>query len=210
MRSSAHSPAGLAIHQLIIAPARAVFGKLRKFTALGATEKTMVIYAWFYLGWMRATVLATSLKRATAALEHHREPMKPLALAPDQLALAAQTGRLVAAAARCTPWRSRCLVQVLVTQRILAKRGIVGQICLGVRRDRDSAGMAGAAGTECTEVPAGFSAHAWLQCGDQIVNGAAGHENFTVVSTFRWGGLGAGIHASHAPIFCARRQGAAQ
>ncbi len=43
-------------------------------------------------------------------------------------------GYLVAAAARYTPWQSRCLVQVLVTQRLLAKRNIPGQFYLGVRR----------------------------------------------------------------------------
>jgi hypothetical protein len=86
-------------------------------------------------------------------------------------------GRLVAAAGRVTPWQSFCLTQVLVAQRLLAKRNIPGQFYLGVRR-----------GCERTDDPTGLSAHAWLQCGDKIVNGRAGHEQFTVVSTFSWGG----------------------
>ena len=85
-------------------------------------------------------------------------------------------GYLVAAAANHTPWQSLCLVQVLVTQRLLAKRNIPGQFYLGVRP-----------GCERSDDPTGLAAHAWLQCGDAIVNGAAGHEQYTVVSTFSWG-----------------------
>jgi Transglutaminase-like superfamily len=65
---------------------------------------------------------------------------------------------------------------VLVAQRLLARQHIPGQFYLGVRRGR-----------ERTDDPTGFSAHAWLQCGDVIVNGSAGHAQFTVVSTFSWG-----------------------
>ena len=89
-------------------------------------------------------------------------------------------GRLVAAASRITPWQSLCLTQVLVVQRLLASRDIPGQFYLGVRR-----------GGELTDDPAGLSAHAWLQCGEDIVNGKAGHEEFTVVSAFSWGPVGA-------------------
>ena len=89
-------------------------------------------------------------------------------------------GRLVTAASRITPWQSLCLTQVLVVQRLLARRDIPGQFYLGVRR-----------GGELTDDPTGLSAHAWLQCGEDIVNGRAGHERFTVVSAFSWGPLGA-------------------
>mgnify|MGYP001826839154 FL=1 len=157
-----------------------MLAKLKKFSALGAAEKTLYIHAWLYLGWMRAAILATSFKHLAAPLEHYREAVNPPTVAPDQLTVAAQTGRLVAAAARYTPWQSRCLVQVLVTQRLLARRGIPGQFCLGV--------CGGSEAVASTRDPADFAAHAWLQCGDQVVNGAAGHERFNVVSTFRWAG----------------------
>jgi hypothetical protein len=166
-------------------PTRALFARVKKFTALDAADKKTCIHAWLYLGWMRATILATSFKHAVSALEHHREPITPPEVFPEQMIVAAKTGRLVAAAARHTPWQSRCLVQVLVTQRLLARRGVPGQFYLGVRGSRDGPERAGG-----TEKPAGFSAHAWLQCGDRIVNGATGHEDFSVVSIFRWGASG--------------------
>jgi Transglutaminase-like superfamily len=150
--------------------------KLQQLLALNTAEKTTLLKAWFLLGYTRAAILATSFKRLSASLDHHRESIKPPTITPQQLKTATNIGYLVSAAANHTPWQSLCLVQVLVTQRLLAKRNIPGQFYLGVRR-----------GSEFTDDPTGLSAHAWLQCGDQIVNGAAGHEQFTVVSTFRWG-----------------------
>lgn len=128
------------------------------------------------LGWYRAAILLISFKRLAAKLQHHSLAMPPLALPSAQRDEAITIGYLVATAARYTPWQSLCLTQVLVAQRLLAKRNIPGQFYLGVRR-----------GCELTDDPTALSAHAWLQCGECIVNGAAGHEQFTVVSTFSWG-----------------------
>lgn len=129
------------------------------------------------LGWYRAMILLVPFKRITADLQHHPLASSPPALLPAQRDAAIMIGRLVATAARFTPWKSLCLTQVLVVQRLLAKHNIPGQFYLGVRR-----------GCEATDDPTGLSAHAWLQCGEVIVNGAARHEHFTVVSSFRWGG----------------------
>lgn len=129
------------------------------------------------LGWYRACVRFISLKRLVAELDHHAlAGPSPLALANEQRDDAVVIGYLVSTAAQFTPWQSLCLTQVLVVQRLLAKRGIAGQFYLGVRR-----------GCELTDDPMGLSAHAWLQCGEEIVSGAAGHEQYTVVSTFSWG-----------------------
>lgn len=149
---------------------------LRKFLALSPSEKAVLIQAWFLLGYARIALLTVPFRRLAASLQHHRGAGEPPALVPEQLLLATRIGYLVEAAARFTPWRSLCLAQVLVTQRLLARRGIPGQFYLGVR-----------VGCELTDDPSGLSAHAWLQCGDQVVNGAAGHEEFTLISTFRWG-----------------------
>jgi hypothetical protein len=150
--------------------------KLQKVLALSAAEKVLLIQSWVLLGYTRAAILTVSFKRLAAPLERRRDAIGPPSLTPEQYYQASRIGWLVSAAARSTPWQSLCLSQVLVTQRLLAYRGIPGQLYLGVRR-----------GCEQTGAPNGLSAHAWLQCGDQIVNGAAGHERFTVVSTFSWG-----------------------
>ena len=149
--------------------------RLRQFLALDAEDRRLFIKAWFLLGWMRAAILMTSFKRLTRSLEHHPQFPPSTGLHEQQLVRAGRIGKLVAVAARYTPWQSLCLVQVLVVQRLLAQHNIPGQFYLGVRR-----------AAEVDADPVGLAAHAWLQCGEAIVNGAAGHELFTVVSTFSW------------------------
>lgn len=150
--------------------------RIQKFIALSFSDKLLFIQAWFLLGYMRAAILTISFKKLAAPLEHHREHPGSTQLSQEQIQQAVRIGKLVASASNYTPWQSLCLAQVLVTQRLLARRNISGQFYLGVRR-----------GCERTADPTGLSAHAWLQCDQYIVNGAAGHEQFTVVSTFSWG-----------------------
>jgi hypothetical protein len=154
-----------------------VTSKLRKFITLPPCYRLLLVRAWFLLGWYRAGIVLLSFKRLTASLRRHPLAVLPTALPAELRDKAVTTGYLVAVAARHTPWQSHCLPQVLVTQRLLANSDIPGQFYLGVRR-----------GCPLMSDPAGLSAHAWLQCGEDIVNGAAGHEQFTVVSTFSWGG----------------------
>lgn len=153
--------------------------RLHTFLGLPFRQKLLLFHAWCLLGWYRAALLLVSFKRLVAGLRHH-PLVPPTPLLPEALQEeAASIGRLVAAAGRVTPWRSPCLAQVLAAQHLLAARGIPGQFSLGVRRGREG-----------TEDHVGLAAHAWLQCGDTIVNGAAGHEQYTVVSIFSWGGVG--------------------
>ena len=154
--------------------------RLKKFIALSPGHKWIFVQAWLMLGWYRAGILLLSFKRLTRNLQHHAIPAPPAPLSEDQQHEALMIGRLVAAASRITPWQSLCLTQVLVAQRLLTTRNIPGQFYLGVRR-----------GCELTDDPTGLSAHAWLQCGEDIVNGRAGHDRFTVVSAFSWGPVGA-------------------
>jgi hypothetical protein len=149
--------------------------RLQKFTTLTHQQKSIFMQAWFMLAWFRAAILCVSFKRLARTLEHHRLPAEAQPFNSEQLDLATSIGRLVASAARFTPWQSRCLVQVLVTQRLLAKHNIGGQFYLGVRKVSEDGSN-----------DSGLSAHAWLQCDKVIVNGAAGHEAFAVVSSFSW------------------------
>jgi hypothetical protein len=154
-----------------------VTNRLQKFLELAPLHKLMLVQTWFLLGCYRASIILVPFKRITANLQHPPLANSPPALLPLQRDEAIMIGRLVATAARFTPWQSLCLTQVLVTKRLLAKRNIPGQFRLGVLRSR-----------ELADDSRGLSAHAWLQCGDVIVNGVAGHERFTVVSNFSWDG----------------------
>jgi hypothetical protein len=154
-----------------------VLKRIARFRALPLESKLLFIRAWLMLGWYRAAIGLVSFKRLSTDLHH--SPAPELAATPtrSQREQAAVTGRLVAQAATVTPWNSPCLVQVLVVQRLLAARGIPGQFYLGASHYRGEPGQ----GSE-------LSAHAWLQCGDCIVNGEEGHELFEVLSTYSWGG----------------------
>lgn len=148
---------------------------LSQFFALPLRHKILLVQAWFMLGGYRAATLCISFKRLTKKLHHHENAITAVDISSRQLVEAQAIGRLVAAASTVTPWQSPCLAQVLVVQRLLARRNIPGQFFLGVRR----------VDTQPNE-SAGLSAHAWLQCAHEIVNGAGDHENFTVVSSFSW------------------------
>jgi hypothetical protein len=151
--------------------------KIEKFLKLTGSQKWDFLKIWALLGWVRAAILVVPLRRLVARLDHYRDYPAVPPLAVGQLKQAEHYGELVAIVARYTPWQSQCLVQVLVLQRLLARRNIAGQFYLGVQKKRGG-----------SEEPEGLLAHAWLQCGEAIVCGEPGHEGYSVVSTFRWGG----------------------
>jgi hypothetical protein len=71
-------------------------------------------------------------------------------------------------------------VQVLVLQRLLRARGISGRLHLGVRRpDRCETDPPGGANHR-------LAGHAWVQCGDTVVNGARNYRDYEIIATFAW------------------------
>jgi hypothetical protein len=69
-------------------------------------------------------------------------------------ATAARVGRAVRAAAGRVPFRADCLVQVIAAERMLRRRGQVGAVTLGARREADGS----------------FGAHIWLTCAGVTLN----------------------------------------
>jgi Transglutaminase-like superfamily len=90
------------------------------------------------------------------------EPVK----ARDALAVA----WAVQAAAARMPWHCSCLTEALAASVMLRRREIPATLYLGV----------------ATNVPSadGIAAHAWVRCGEKIVVGRSGHEQFTPVARF--------------------------
>ncbi len=68
------------------------------------------------------------------------------------------------------PWQSVCLPQAITGQWMLKRRRIAATLYLGVMKAEHK--------------PEQLAAHAWLRCGSRILTGAAGHRQYTVVSTF--------------------------
>jgi hypothetical protein len=141
----------------------------RQFRALDVGQQNLFIKAWLMLGVMRMALVLVPFKYLSKHMQRHEVPPVTSSLSNNQLNVATDIGLRVAQAANHTPWQSRCLVQVLVAQRLLARRGIPGQLYLGVKKNTATA-----------------EAHAWLQCGERIVNGGGSQEQFKVVTSYSW------------------------
>lgn len=151
----------------------AIFRRIRKFFALPARDRALFVEAVFSLGTMRRALKRRPFRELVAGLERHPGALAASGSSTTDAVTAQAIGRAVQSAATVTPWESACLVQALAAQRMLQKRGIAGVFYLG-------------ATTPSKAVDSEMAAHAWLMCGDAIITGEAGHERFTVVSTFSW------------------------
>ena len=149
-----------------------MLNKIRKFTTLSREEKKLFLEAYIILGMMRAAILTISFKRLTRALEHHTQVQALETLTKTEQERAIIIGKSIIRAAAYTPWESACLVQSLTAQKMLQKRGISGVFYLGAAKDEKEKNK--------------MKAHAWSQCGDVIVTGEVGSEDFTVLSVFEW------------------------
>jgi len=84
----------------------------------------------------------------------------------ENLRYANLIGRRVERVCKKTIWDSKCLVQALTAQHLLAKRNIHTTLYLGLRKEDGT-----------------MRAHAWLRCGSLRITGGYGNEH-TAVSTF--------------------------
>ena len=148
--------------------------RFKKFTKLSSEEKKLFLEAYVTLGKMRASILTVSFKRLTRTLEHKPTKEAIAKLNEKEMQIAIAVGKSISRAAAYTPWDSLCLAQSLTAQKMLQKRGIPGVFYLGAAKDE--------------EAKEKMKAHAWSQCGETIITGGAGHEEFTVLSVFGWMG----------------------
>ena len=146
--------------------------KFKKFTKLSSEEKKLFTEAYVTLGIMRAAILTVSFKRLTRSLEHVAKKKELTTLNEQEMEIAKMVGQAIMRASAYTPWESACLAQSLTAQKMLQKRGIPGVFYLGAMKDEESKEK--------------MKAHAWSQCGDTIITGGGGHEEFTVLSVFGW------------------------
>lgn len=142
---------------------------LGKFLGLGWTDRFLLLEAWLYLGAARAALLAIPFRRIAPHLGRQlpAEDRAPSRTAAD--AAARRVAGAVELMARHTPWESACLAQTIAGKFMLRRRGLSSHLFLGTRKDETGS----------------LTAHAWLQAGDEILIGGAGHETFTVLGRFR-------------------------
>lgn len=132
-------------------------------------EQLLLLEAFALLGVARLLVLTIPFRWLAVSLGKHMRESAPQAK-PADLQQARLIGQAIRSAANNSPWESVCLPQAVTGQWMLKRRYIVATLYLGVVKDDNK--------------PEKLAAHAWLRCGDLILTGAAGHRQFTVVSTF--------------------------
>jgi len=125
---------------------------------------------WLTVGWV--LVRAVEFRRWSRLLgQNHAETS-----AEDTRADEGEITRIQWAIRRMTavlPYHPTCLMEGVAAKIMLNQRHIPSTLYLGVKTIRHE-------GDPRLEM----KAHAWTRCGTNIITGARGHEEFTVVSTF--------------------------
>lgn len=112
-----------------------------------------VLEAALALSWARLRLLRRDGDQVLAELPEVED--HPPLLPSEHEAPVRNVSRALAAARRRLPWESTCLTQSLAAARMLRRRGIPGQLLIGVEQD----------------VSGRLQAHAWVRAGDIIVCG---------------------------------------
>jgi hypothetical protein len=149
---------------------------VRSFYRLSWAGRGLLLEAALWLALARLALW--SLPFATVARWLGTSPhVAPVLADPEREGAAAATaaaagiGWAVETLAGYTPWPSLCLVQAIAALGMARRRRLPATLYLGV------------ANSEAVD----FSAHAWVSCGSQILTGARGREQFTVIATFATG-----------------------
>lgn len=130
--------------------------RLRKFLRLSALERRLLAKAALLLVAIRVGLSALpfpTMRRLLAAAARI-----PVGLRKAEPSYTERVVWSVEAAGRRLPAASTCLTQALATQLLLARRGQPALVRIGVTRGEGGK----------------FEAHAWVECGDEVVIG--GHE----------------------------------
>jgi hypothetical protein len=147
--------------------------KICSFLRLSLREKLWFFPAWVLLGVSRLSILLVSFRRLAPRLGVHHGAaawIPLLSFAEEQRA--AELGRVVALAARYTPWESNCFPQAITARLLLGWHRINYCIYFGVARERGDSGSVR------------LKAHAWVAAGRVRVCGRYSFDQFTVVGCF--------------------------
>ncbi len=112
---------------------------------------------WFMLFRRLASGLGDSMAESPAAnTEAQRAAVAPIGWAVRELG-------------QRLPWMSQCLVQAVAATWMLQRRRIPSTLYFGLAKEESDGEL---------------KAHAWVRSGTQVLTGAQGRQDFTVVATF--------------------------
>ncbi|GJM41135.1 MAG: hypothetical protein DHS20C20_14170 [Ardenticatenaceae bacterium] len=140
---------------------------LAKFRQISWADRFLFFEATFWLALARLSLLLIPFRRLAPSLGKIGQE-SATAVASEVDNRADRIGWAVRAVARRTPWESACLAQAISAKAMLRRRQIPTTLYLGLAKDKSQQ----------------MQAHAWLRCGEAIITGRAGHEQYTIISTF--------------------------
>jgi hypothetical protein len=137
-------------------------GSSRRLRRLASRDGALAAEAVAWLALARVAVVVLPFRVLSRRLGLRKgETPTTVAASP----VSSRVGWAVAAAARRTPWRSKCLEQAIAAKAMLRRRGIESTLYLGVVREP-------------------VAAHAWLRVGELNVTGGQDVSRYAVVASF--------------------------
>jgi hypothetical protein len=147
---------------------------VREISCWSWPEWRLVIEAGGYLVAARVAVWFVPFRRLASDLGD-KMAESPAEITEAQRSASAKIGWAVRGLGYHLPGMSQCLVQALAATWMLKRRRIPSTLYFGLAKEEDGE----------------LKAHAWVRSGAQVLTGAKGRRDFTVVATFAESRLGA-------------------
>lgn len=142
--------------------------KLNKFFGLKASEKLSFFEALSLLCFSKIVILIIPLRKAAPYFgKLNRQSRNDIN--EKERKLSGQVRSSIYRAATVLPWKSVCLDRALAAAIMLNKRNIPNALCLGIKKDL---------------VKGKLEAHAWIECGSEILLGGKRSLLFTKIASF--------------------------
>jgi len=137
-------------------------GRWSKYRELPIAERRMVRHAWLILVAVRAGIWLLPFGRLRRILDRR---LRRGSIDESSRMSVHSIVRAVKAVGRFVPGASTCLPQALAAQDLLARHGHDAELRLGVARSEEQR----------------FRAHAWIECGGEVVIGERELKRFTPI-----------------------------
>lgn len=128
-------------------------------------EYVYFMEAWLLLHISKLFILFMSFKKIAGKIGKLQVESSKL---PINSAKINDIEHAVRRASRFSLHKSKCYDQALTGKFMLRRRSLPATLYFGLAKDSQH----------------GLSAHAWVRCGNRVVTGKAGHQNFTVIAAF--------------------------
>ena len=139
---------------------------IKKFIKLPIVKKFISVEALFWLVFFKIVLIVTPFRIFSLLLGKHMQ------YSEQEVSFQSDSPKTIA---RCIeridahlPWESKCLVKAAAGKTMLRLRGLPSTLILGVAKKKKDH----------------LTAHAWLQYGNEVLIGAKGMENYSVIATF--------------------------